>query len=437
MSERKSRPAIWSLAAGMDRRFRGGHPWVYSNELQGSPAGLEPGAPVELRDASGRFLARGFGNPSSLIAFRSLSRDPAETDPWGVDALALRLERSRDLRAWLGLSETSHRWVFGEADGLPGLVVDRYRLGSGDAQVLAVQAHSAGADRMLPTLLEALERACGSEWRRSAVIVRNDVGVRKLEGLAEEPQRVIQEAPGVVLGDTRIRVAGEGAEFRVDLLEGQKTGFFLDQTANVALAARSFMACRSAGPKVRVLDLFSYVGQWGAGLARACRAKGSPVEVTAVDSSAAALELARANIEATGATCETLRGDALKCLGDLPARSFDVVVCDPPALIKGRKHAGPGAHAYLQLNTEVLRLVKPGGAVVSCSCSALLEEDELCRILGKAAARNGVVARWVARGGQAPDHPVLAEFPEGRYLKAWLGFADPWPAGVSRRRDES
>ncbi len=156
-------------------------------------------------------------------------------------------------------------------------------------------------------------------------------------------------------------------------------------------------------------------------MAQAFKAAGLDVEVTAVDASEKALAFARRNVEAQGASCETLRADVLKDLGSLPAGSFDLVVSDPPALIKGRKDIGPGTHAYLQLNTQVFRLLRKGGGVVTCSCSGLLEEEEFAKAVSKGAARNGAEVRWIGRGMQAPDHPMLLEFPEGRYLKCWIG----------------
>lgn len=423
-----SSAAVWRLRAGADRRFRAGHPWVYSNELAESPKGLDPGAPIELQDASGKFLARGYGNPASLISFRALSRDPAEADPLSNEGILRRLASARQLREALGLGEVSYRLCFGESDGLPGLIVDRFMLGKGpEGQVLVVQAHTAGMNRLVPRLAEILQAhvaAAGGKWDRTAVVLRNDVGVRKLEGLAEEEPRVLRDIPGVSLSDVRIQVApatpGDPIEFCVDLIGGQKTGFFLDQVANIQLAALR-LPRPVAGRPVRILDLCCYVGQWSSQLARHFRRLGHEVEVTAVDASAKALELARRNIELQGARCETLKGDVLRDLPSLVSESFDVVISDPPALIQGRKDIPQGTHAYLQLHTQALRLVSASGSVVCCSCSALLDEEEFVRTLAKAAQRNRRNVRWVGRGAQSPDHPVLAEFPEGRYLKVWIG----------------
>ena len=434
---------VWRLRSGLDRRFRSGHPWVYSNELVDSPKGIEPGQGVELQDASGKFLARGYGNPQSLIAFRAVSRDPKVTDPLAGESVLLRLRESALLRERLGLGNVSHRLVHGEADQLPGLIIDRYRLDSETpAQVYVVQAHSAGADRICQEI-EAILKGLSSDtsdktqptWENTAIVLRNDLGIRKLEGLEEEEPRVVRAFSGALakhaLTSARIRVAAptmlgniqaKPTVFNVDLVGGQKTGFFLDQVANVSLAARWLTPGLARQKSVRILDLCTYVGQWSTQLTRALRDLGVETSVTAVDASATALEFARTNIEAQGARVETMKGDVLRDLEDLPQGTFDLIISDPPALIKGRKAVPAGTHAYLQLNTQVMRLIRPGGAVVCCSCSALMEEEVFLQTLAKAASRNSRTVQWVARGSQSADHPMLAAFPEGRYLKAWIGW---------------
>jgi 23S rRNA (cytosine1962-C5)-methyltransferase len=420
---------IWRLKSGLDRRFRTGHPWAYSNELQASPKGISPGDRIELHDAGGKFLARGYGSPVSLIAFRALTREESFTEPTGAEGLGRTLRRASRLRESLGLARFSHRLCYGEADRLPGLVIDRYRLVN-HRDVLVAQAHTAGAERMLSVLPEALAALLGPEaWSRAVFVVRNDLPVRKLEGLVEEelPRSLHGEIEGLEHSEILVEpVSGdEPARFAVDLKSGQKTGFFLDQSANVRLAARALEP--AMGKKVRILDLCCYAGQWSSQLSRHFIASrpGRQVEVTAFDASARALELARQNVENSGGRCESIKGDVLEGLAALQSGSYDIVICDPPALIKGRKDIPQGKHAYLQLNTQAVRLVKPGGFLVSSSCSALLEEEDFLSAIGKAARRNGADLRLIARGSQSPDHPTLPEFPEGRYLKCWVGAVVP------------
>jgi 23S rRNA (cytosine1962-C5)-methyltransferase len=443
MNSKTKTQISWRLRKGMDRRFRTGHPWVYSNEIIGGPQGIEPGEIVELQDAGGQFLARGFGNPSSLISFRALSRDAGVVDPVSGAQLLALLIQAHGLRVQAGFSGVSHRLCFGESDGLPGLIIDRYRVRQG--QVFVVQAHTAGADRLLPRLFEGFQTFVEQtqsgqggrsvEWRNTAVVLRNDVAVRKLEGLPEkESCEIVKGIPEIELQDCEIAVRSvvdaEPLWFRVDLREGQKTGFFLDQFSNIQIAAQSFKTFEfgrarphagSDSAPIRILDLCCYVGQWSAQLAAVLTRTGRKVEVLAVDVSERALELARHNIEAQGAQCEVLKAHVLKELGDLPARGFDLVISDPPALIKGRKDIPVGTHAYLQLATQVFKWVRPGGGVVCCSCSAWLEEESFIQAQSKGIQRNRRQVQWISRGSQAPDHPVLAEFPEGRYLKAWIG----------------
>ena len=296
---------IWKLKSGSDKRFRAGHPWVYSNELAESPKGIEPGAMVELQDSNGKFLARGYGNPASLISFRSLTRDPSEVDPLSVDTLLKRLSQAADVRKKLGLHPYSYRLCFAEADRLPGLIIDRYVLnGASDgkpSQAFVIQAHTAGMDRVIPNLTQALQQLCqslgGIAWDRTALVIRNDVGVRRLEGLVEEPPKVLKEIPGLNLANVKVWIrsasalAGaqeDGVLFHTDLIEGQKTGFFLDQSSNVQAAIQRLGALVPE-KKIRILDLCCYVGQWSTQLARFYKKAGYEVEVTIVDASATAL----------------------------------------------------------------------------------------------------------------------------------------------------
>ena len=441
----KSEVTVWRLRRGMDRRFRSGHPWIYSNELMESPQGIQPGQLIELCDAGGKFLARGFGNPHSLIAFRCLSRNPEELDPASPARIVEKLLKAQAQRILSGWTEGSYRLCFGEADDLPGLIVDRYQTAKG--QIFVVQAHTAGANHLSKNILEILKAVVEAKveavvrtgqgsitWENTGVILRNDVSVRKLEGLAEESNQVLRELKGENFSDLQIliRPVLEKATpenllgFQVDLLGGQKTGFFLDQFANIQIAALRFQ--NFPQKKIRILDLFSYVGHWGAQLARVFKAQGKEVEVVAVDASAKALEFAKKNITAAGARCETVKMDILKDLEKLSKEKiaqmgFDIVISDPPALIKARKDIPTGKHAYLQLATQALPLVrKGGGGIVSCSCSSLLPEEDFNSALSRGAQRNQIDIQWVARGSQSPDHPVKLSFPEGKYLKAWVGI---------------
>jgi 23S rRNA (cytosine1962-C5)-methyltransferase len=426
------------LKAKHDRRFRTGHPWAYSNELQDSPKGIEPGEALEMLDPSGKFMAWGYGNPASLITFRAVSRDETEQDAMAPAGVARRLEAAWKLRHALGFEKVSHRLCFGEADRLPGLIVDRYVLAD-HSTVLVVQAQTAGADRWT----RDFESVIG-EWRklhrdgwldRAITIIKNDSSSRKIEGLQQDAAKILGDAHGRDLHHAKILIRSAELsnpapfEFTADLMGGQKTGFFLDQWANIQLVLERLenWPAVTGRKKIRILDLCCYVGQWSAQLARYFAKKGITVEVTLVDASKAALQQAEKNVSAAAGSAsvriETVEGDVLHDLGGLQDKAFDLVISDPPALIKGRKDIPVGTHAYLQLHTQAARLVADHGAWVACSCSGLLVEESFGETLAKAARRQNRTISWVARGAQAPDHPVLAEFPEGRYLKCWLGIA--------------
>ncbi len=427
---------VWRLRPGADKRIRSGHPWVFSNELAESPKGTPLGAPVELQDARGQFVARGYGNPHSLIAFRALSFLNQEKEPTSYEALHQKLLSAWRIRKNLGF-RGSFRLCFGESDYLPGLVLDYYlveQLGQ-RAQVFVAQIVTAGIDQALsdlPRFFQQLaEKAKGEglsefAWEQTAVVIRNDVGVRKLEGLEVQGSKLIQKMEGFHLDeiDILLNAAGDSSviPMQCDLQEGQKTGFFLDQTHNIYLAANLLKAWALATrPKrVRILDLCCYVGHWSTQLTKIFRDAGLEVEVHLADISKTALAFAKTNVERQGAQVQVHEMDVMEGLVDLPGQSFDIVIADPPAFIKAKKDIPIGKHAYLKLNTQAFRLAKRGGFVISCSCSGLLPEEEFRDALRKASFRHFSEIRSVLRGGHAADHPTLMQFPEGFYLKMYV-----------------
>jgi 23S rRNA (cytosine1962-C5)-methyltransferase len=442
---------VWTLKRAVEGAIRQGYPWVFSNQLAHSPKEAEAGEPIELRDFAGRWVARGYGHPHSLISFRALSLDERETDA-GMPGFFLRkLLSASALRLRLGMGGYSHRLCFAEADGLPGLIVDRYRLaGSPASQVLVVESTTAGMDRCLPEVLEGIQLLVNQEsaqdaalptWSMTGVLVDQAGAIRQLEELVLLPKTWHKPLP---LEDVTILTAplsarlsatgaggepglgGEPLAFRADLLGGQKTGFFLDQSFNLDLAERLLLGALAGRPprRVRVLDLFCYAGQWSARLSAALGTAGIPCEVVAVDASQKALDLAKQNISAHGGEVKTVRLDIVEHLSSLEEGAFDVVICDPPALVKRRKELPKSVRAYQKVNREALRRVAPGGLIFTCSCSGLLDEESFREMLGYAAYQAQRNVRWVARGGQGPDHPITAVFPEGRYLKCWAGVVD-------------
>ncbi len=385
--------AVVRLKKREERRLRAGHLWVFSNEVDTRATPLTdfaPGDEVVVQSASGRFVGAGYVNPRSLISVRLLTRNAAE----GLDEplLRRRLQAAAALRErWLA----EPRWcrlVYGEADLLPGLVVDRYD------DLLVGQITTAGMERCRAQLEALLAELPGVR----ALLWANDAAVRTLEGLPRRAEVGFGEVPDTVL------VREGEATFEVSPAGGQKTGWYYDQRENRARLARY---ARGA----RVLDVFSYVGAWGvqAGLAGAA-------SVTCVDSSAPALAAAARNGERNGIDLETLAGDAATVLKTLAAeqRRFDLVVLDPPALIPRRKDVDAGKRAYWQLNELALKLLADEGVLVSCSCSHHLPEAELTTIVGGCARHQGRHLQVLERGEQGIDHPVHPAIPETRYLKA-------------------
>ncbi len=429
---------VWRLRAGADKRIRSGHPWVFSNELAASPKGLIPGTPIELQDAKGQFLARGYGNPHSLIAFRALSFNSQDQNPTSFEYLQNKILNSWRVRIAAGF-RGSFRLVFGESDYIPGLVLDYYLIEQNGqrAQVFAAQLVTAGMNEALkeaePFFKGLVEKAKAQgladfSWDRSAVVLRNDVGIRKLEGLSVDEPKVIKDLPEFNLRDVGILLNAASDDGLVtmscDLKEGQKTGFFLDQTHNIQLAMNLFKnwAKTQEKRKIRVLDLCCYVGHWSTQITRTLKSLGFEVEVSLVDVSKTALAFAKRNAEREGAEVVVHEMDVSVGLTELPSTHYDIVIADPPAFIKSKKDIPIGKHAYLKMNTHAFRMVKKNGFVASCSCSGLLEEEEFRDAIRKASLRNFSEVRSVLRGGHAADHPTLMQFPEGFYLKMYVHY---------------
>jgi 23S rRNA (cytosine1962-C5)-methyltransferase len=412
---------IWKLNQGADRRIRARHPWVFSNELSQSPKGHPPGHAVRLVDNKGQFVASGYGNPHQV------------EDPTAVEELVGKVMASWGQRQVAGY-RLSFRLIYGESDFLPGLVIDRYLVDHGGRhfQVFACQILTAGMqvslaqpEKFFRRLVEEANQSGLSEiqWDETAIVLRNDVQIRRLEGLEIESPKVLKaldfdlQAADILLDPVK---GEEPIKMTCDLVEGQKTGFFLDQAFNIRLLCEQLSRNQYLESPVRILDLCCYVGQWSTQLARTLKSMDVKVEVTAVDVSKPALHFAEKNISREGAQVFIQEKNVLEELNSLPDKHYDIVIADPPAFIKAKKDIPTGRHAYLKLNTSAFRLVKRGGYVVSCSCSGLLEEREFMDTLAKAIRRQELEARCLSRGGHAADHPNIMSFPEGFYLKMFL-----------------
>jgi 23S rRNA (cytosine1962-C5)-methyltransferase len=375
-----------------DKRIRGGHAWVFSNEIDtaATPLTVEPGTAVVVLDHRRQFLGHALANPHALICARIMSRDVSM--PIGPGLFVARLRSALALRERY-CGGRHYRLVYGESDGLPGLVVDRF----GD--VLVGQIATLAMDQRR----EQLEQALREVLQPRLIVWKNDTGARDLEGLPHELR-----CDGGELPETLDVIEG-GLQFSSPLATGQKTGWFYDQTANRALL-RGFLK-----PGQTVLDVCSYVGGW----AVASLAAGA-AGALCVDSSANALAAASANATRNGFELETRRGDAFDVLAALQAegRRFDVLVVDPPAFVKRRKDLAKGEAAYRKLNQLALQLAADEALLVSCSCSWHLPAARMPELLQSAATHVERSLAIIAQGGQSPDHPVHPAMPETRYLKA-------------------
>ncbi|HET9599517.1 MAG TPA: class I SAM-dependent rRNA methyltransferase [Anaeromyxobacteraceae bacterium] len=371
-------------------RLAQAHPWIYRGDVEREPAGLESGDVVAVKDGRGRFLARAFWSARSKIALRIVTR---EEEPVDEAFFAARIASALALREAVFPGEPSVRLVHGEADLLPGLVADRY----GDVVVL--QTLIPATDRRKALLADLLWSALPLR----SVVERNDVRVRELEGLPQTKGVLRGEEPGPI--EYR---EGE-ARMRLDVLGGQKTGAFLDQREN-RLRAGEYA-------RGRCLDCFSYAGAFALQLTR--RAE----RVTAVELQAPAAALARENAALNRAgNLEVVEANAFDWLRDAAERppEFDLVVLDPPAFAKNKEAVPAARRGYKEINLRALHVLKPGGILVSASCSYHMPAEALEEIILDAARDAGRPVQLLEKRGAARDHPVLLGVPETRYLKCFV-----------------
>jgi len=384
------------LKKGRERSLKRRHPWIFSGAVE--KAGGKPGETLEVRDSSGQALALAAYSPQSQIRARVWSFDASVSI--NEDFFKEKIKRALRLREQLPAAKHTNalRLVHGESDGLPGLIVDRYD------DVLVAQFLSAGAERWRDEILNALMELTGC----TAVFERSDAEVRKLEGL--EPRT------GFVRGNknaSRCPIIEYGLNFRVDVAEGQKTGFFLDQREN-----RQRVRALAAGRAV--LDGFCYTG----GFAIAALAGGAK-RVEAVESSKDAIHIAKENLAANpldASRVEFVQADVFKHLRLLRDKGaqFDLIVLDPPKLAPTAAHARNAARAYKDINLLACKLLAPGGLLATFSCSGGVSAELFQSIVAGAALDAGAEAKIIERFSAAADHPVALEFPEGDYLKGLL-----------------
>lgn len=382
------------LRKGADHRLRGGHLWVYSNEVDTARSPLQQfsaGDLVVVRNVNGKLLGSAYMDPNALICARLYAA--GEQRDMDVQFFSERLSAALDARQ-AAFDKPFYRLVYGDSDSLPGLIIDRF----GD--ILVMQLNNSGLERYLEPLLQALLAVINPR----GILLRGDSRSRRDQGLSTDSEVVHGEVP------QQVPLEENAVHFLAPVFEGQKTGWFYDHRMSRARLA-AWVKDKT------VLDVYSYIGGWGVQAA----VFGS-TNVCCLDSSAQALEGVKANALLNGVQdrISTLRGSAPEQMESLYAqgRRFDVVILDPPAFIQRRKDVKKGIAAYRRINELALQLVNPGGLLVSASCSMHLPRADLISCVQQAAMRIGCEVRIVEQGGQGPDHPIHPAIPETEYLKS-------------------
>lgn len=386
------------LAKGREKSLLRRHPWVFSGAVQRVEGKALSGETIDILDSQGKWLARGAYSPESQIRARVWTFQ--QDEEINIDFFIRRLQQAQSWRDWVAQRDglDGYRLIAGESDGLPGITIDRFQ------NFLVLQLLSAGAEYQRPALLSALQHC----YPECSIYDRSDVAVRKKEGLPL--------AQGPVLGDLPpelLPITEHGMKLLVDIQQGHKTGFYLDQRDS-RLAARNFSAGR------RVLNCFSYTGAFAVSALM-----GDCAQVISVDTSQAALDIAKQNVELNKLDlnkAEFVRDDVFQLLRNYRTQGekFDLIIMDPPKFVENKNQLASACRGYKDINMLALQLLNPGGILLSFSCSGLMPTDLFQKILADAAVDAGRDVQFIEQFRQAADHPVIATYPEGLYLK---GFA--------------
>ena len=405
MKAERSYPKFIITAKGT-RWVEQGHPWIYEGEVVREDGDFENGCLADAVSEKGKYLGTGFVSRQSKIRLRLISRNA--NDRFDEAFWQRRIQYAWDYRKTVMAGDISCcRVIFGEADGFPGLTVDRF------SDILVTQTLSMGMEKikdiLFPLLIKVL-RADGQDIR--GIYERNDVAIRELEGLAQN--KGWYPLPGETPpGSTVTEICENGIYYRVDVENGQKTGFFLDQKYN-----RLAIAKLAKGK--RVLDCFTHTGSFALNAAM-----GGAEHVTAVDISASAIEMAKANAQRNGLSdrMDFVVADVFDLLPELIAKGkapYDFIILDPPAFTKSRKTVGSAQRGYKEINLRALRLLPRGGYFATASCSHFMPSELFVKMLRSAALDAGVELRQIEARQQAPDHPILWNVPETDYLKFYI-----------------
>jgi 23S rRNA (cytosine1962-C5)-methyltransferase len=381
------------LRSGRDKRIRNGHLWVYQGEIGIIGIEVKSGDVVEVLDNRGRFLGLGYYNQASQIAVRLLTREREKID---ADFFRARLQKAIDYRSRIKPGASSYRMIYGEGDLLPGLVVDRFE------ENLVVQFLTMGMEVNHDLIVNLLIELC----KPAAIIERSDLPVRRLEELPERAGCIYGTCPA------EITIRDNGLKFQVNLMEGQTTGYFLDQSANRAVVSTY---CKDR----RVLDCFCHVGSFAIHAAN-----GGAKSVLGIDVSDDAIRMAEANAALNGFQdiCRFKSANAFDFLRDQVGQkqSYDLIILDPPAFTKSKQTVDSAIRGYKEINLRGLKLLESGGILATCSCSHHMNSELFWDVINTAAADCKKQIRLLERRTQGLDHPVLMGVPETEYLKCFI-----------------
>lgn len=381
---------IIKLKKNEEKRILNGHPWVFSNEIENFSSQIEPGTIVDIEDYKGRFIGRGYFNPRSLISARILTREKEETD---ADFFKKKIQAANEYRRNVFPTEASYRVVYSEGDFLPGLIVDKYE------NVIVIQSLTAGIEKQLDNICGALI----DMFKPEAIIAKNDTAIRELEGLKPETKILYGKLPDELV------IERNGLRFAVDIISGQKTGFFFDQCEN-------YLRLADIVKNKDVLDCFCYVGGWSLHAARY-----GAKSVIGIDSSEKAVSLANKNA-ALNSLADRCSFEAAEVFDKLRAlnkegKQIDAIILDPPAFVKSKAKIKQAIKGYKEINLQAMKLLRQGGYLITCSCSHHLSQEMFFNLLNDAALDAKKSARLVELRAQARDHPMLLAVKETAYLK--------------------
>ena len=405
MKQRREHPVFIITKKGA-RWVEGGHPWIYAAEVLREEGPTENGGLADALSEKGKYLGTGFVSRASKIRLRLLSRNA--NDRFDAAFWRRRIQYAWDYRkSVMGEDCACCRLIFGEADGFPGLTVDRF------ANLLVAQTLSVGMERLKPMIFPLMVQVLEADGQTiDGLYERNDAALRALEGLEQGKGWFPLE--GKTLPESPVtEICENGIDYRVDVENGQKTGFFLDQKYNRLAVARLARG-------KRVLDCFTHTGSFALNAA-----KGGAEQVTAVDISASAIEMARDNARRNGLEerMDFLTEDVFRLLPRLEAeggKPYDFIILDPPAFTKSRKTADSAEKGYKEINFRAMKLLPRGGYLATASCSHFMPAERFEGMLRSAARDAGVQLRQIEMRQQAPDHPILWNVPETDYLKFYL-----------------